>query len=291
MKKKHIATIALFLVALIWGIAFIAVDYALESGWNTFTILAIRGILSGLLLLPFAIKDQIWKDKKQLLNIVIAGAFFFLGYATQTLGQQASSVVNSAFFTCLYVIFTPFLAILFGKKEVTTKTIIASVIAIIGIFFLSVLGEGGAISFHWGDILLVLCAIFFAFQIIWAGHFIDKKHSPLATSSVMLLSMGLLSLIAIPISSEALPTSFTGITGVLFATLFSSGLCSILQLFGQKHVPSSNASIIMSLETPFACIFAVLLIPNESMNIYGIIGLILMFISILLIEVKNEKES
>ena len=99
MKKKHIATIALFLVALIWGIAFIAVDYALESGWNTFTILAIRGILSGLLLLPFAIKDQIWKDKKQLLNIVIAGAFFFLGYATQTLGQQASSVVNSAFFT------------------------------------------------------------------------------------------------------------------------------------------------------------------------------------------------
>ena len=117
MKKKHIATIALFMVALIWGIAFIAVDYALESGWNTFAILAIRGILSGGLLLPFAIKEKIWKDKKQFINIIIAGAFFFLGYATQTFGQQSSSVVNSAFFTCLYVIFTPILALLFGKKS------------------------------------------------------------------------------------------------------------------------------------------------------------------------------
>ena len=56
--------IALFLVALIWGIAFIAVDYALASGWKTFTILAVRGLLSGLILLPFAIKDKVWKKKK-----------------------------------------------------------------------------------------------------------------------------------------------------------------------------------------------------------------------------------
>jgi hypothetical protein len=106
----------------------------------------------------------------------------------------------------------------------------------------------------------------------------------------MLLTMGLLSLVAIPISNETLPTSFTGLTGVLFAALFSSGLCSILQLFGQKHVSSSNASIIMSLETPFACIFALLLLPNESMNVFGVIGLVMMFISILLIELKVKKK-
>ena len=290
MKKNHLATIGLFLVAIIWGIAFIAVEYALESDWNTFSILAVRGILSGLIFLPFAIKDNIFKDKKVLFNTMIAGVFFFLGYATQTIGQQLSSVVNSAFFTCLYVIFTPFLALIFGKKEVTIKTFIAAVVAIVGIFFLSVLGEGGEFSFHIGDLLLVLCAIFFALQIIWAGHFIDKKKSPLATSSVMLLTMGLLSLCAIPITNEALPTSFKGITGVLFAALFSSGLCSILQLFGQKHVSSSKASIIMSLETPFACIFALILIPNENMNVFGIIGLVMMFISVLLVELKFKKK-
>ena len=289
MKKKHLGMIALFLVALIWGIAFIAVDYALASGWKTFTILAIRGLLSGLILLPFAIKDKVWKKKKLMIHTIIAGLFFFLGYATQTLGQEASSVVNSAFFTCLYVIFTPFLALIFGKKEVKIKTFIAAMIAILGIYFLSILGKGGNFSFHIGDILLILCAIFFALQIIWAGHFIKDEVSPASTSSIMLLTMGILSLIMIPISKESLPLSMTGITGVLFAALFSSGLCSVLQLFGQRHVPSSNASIIMSLETPIACIFAVLIL-SEELNTYSIIGLILMFISVVLVEVNFKRK-
>ena len=93
----------------------------------------------------------------------------------------------------------------------------------------------------------------------------------------------------IPISKESLPLSMTGITGVLFAALFSSGLCSVLQLFGQRHVPSSNASIIMSLETPIACIFAVLIL-SEELNTYSIIGLILMFISVVLVEVNFKRK-
>ena len=54
MKKEHLGLISLFIVSLIWGIAFLAVDYALENKWQTFTILAIRGLLAGGILLPFA---------------------------------------------------------------------------------------------------------------------------------------------------------------------------------------------------------------------------------------------
>ena len=43
MKKKLIGSSILMIVAIIWGVAFIAVDYALESGWQTFTILTARG--------------------------------------------------------------------------------------------------------------------------------------------------------------------------------------------------------------------------------------------------------
>ena len=64
MKGKKIGIISLFIVSIIWGIAFIAVDYALANSWKTFTILAIRGILSGLILLPFALRDKIWKNKR-----------------------------------------------------------------------------------------------------------------------------------------------------------------------------------------------------------------------------------
>ena len=275
MRKERLGIISLFVVSLIWGVAFLAVDYALENNWNTFTILTIRGVLSGLILFPFVLKDKMWKHKKLFINTMIAGAFFFLGYASQTLGQQKSSVINTAFYTCLYVVFTPFLALFFGKKEVTIKTFIASICAILGVYFLSVLGNGGKFEFYIGDLFLISCAIFFALQIIWAGHFIKDEVSPISISSIMLLTMGVLSLISIPLFNETLPPSFKGITGVLFATLFSSGLCSILQLYGQRHVPSSNASIILSMETPIACILAIV-VNKEHINLYMTIGLLLM---------------
>jgi 2-haloacid dehalogenase len=186
------------------------------------------------------------------------------------------------------VVFTPFIALMFGKKEVTVKTIIACFIAIVGIYFLSVLGKGGVFQFYIGDILLVLCAFFFALQIIWVGHFIDNVN-PISISSVMLLTMGLLSVIMIPIFNEPLPLGFKGISGVLYAAIFSSGVCSILQLYGQRHTTSSNASIILSLETPIACILAII-IHDEFMNNYMTIGLILMIISVLLIEIKFKRK-
>ena len=287
--KKQIGTLSLFIVAFIWGLAFIAVDYALDNNWNTFTILAIRGLLSGLILLPFAFKDKIWKNRKVVIHTIIAGVFFFLGYALQSLGQKSSSVINSAFYTCLYVVFTPFIALAFGKKEVTIKTVIASITAIIGIYFLSVLGKGGTLQFYLSDILLILCALFFALQIIWVTHYIKGELNPISLSCVMLLTMGILSLVSIPIFNEVLPTSIKGISGVLYAAIFSSGVCTVLQLFGQRYTTSSNASIILSLETPIACILAVM-INNENMNLYMSIGLILMVISVFLIEIKLKKK-
>lgn len=241
------------------------------------------------MLLPFAIKDKIWKNKRIFFNTIIAGIFFFLGYALQTLGQQASSVINSAFYTCLYVIFTPFIALMFKKREVTIKTIIASIIAIIGIYFLSILGKDGVFKFYIGDILLILCALFFSLQIIWVGFCIKDKINPASISCLMLLTMGILSLVSVFIFKEEFPTSLKGFSGVLYATIFSSGVCTILQLFGQRYTTSSNASIILSLETPIACVLAVI-INHEAMNVYMTIGLILMVISVFLIELKFKRK-
>lgn len=288
MKKESIGISMLMLVAIIWGFAFIAVDYALINGWNTFTILALRGFIAGSLLLPFAIKKKFWQNKKVLIHCVTAGVFFFLGYAFQTIGQQKTSVVNSAFFTCLYVIFTPFIGLFFGRKEVTKKTLTATFLAIIGIFFMSFLSKG-EFSLHFGDIFLILCALFFALQIFWVGHFLDKDTDPISASSIMLLVMGICSLIFIPITSEQLPTSLKGFTGVLFAALFSSGVCSILQFNGQKYVNPSKASLIMSLETPFACIFSFAM-GFDKLNIFSVIGIIFMMGSIVLVNYEFKKK-
>ena len=75
MKKETIGMFILLLVAVIWGFAFIAVDHALVNGWQTFTILSLRGLIAGLLLLPFAIKKKFWRSKNLIIHSIIAGVF------------------------------------------------------------------------------------------------------------------------------------------------------------------------------------------------------------------------
>ena len=288
MKKETIGMSILLLVAVIWGFAFIAVDYALASGWQTFTILTLRGLIAGLVLLPFAIKKKFWRSKNLMIHSIIAGVFFFLGYGSQTIGQSKTSVVNSAFFTCLYVIFTPFIGLFFGRKDVGKKTLVATFIAIVGIFFMSFLSNG-EFKIYIGDVFLILCALFFAFQIFWVGHFLDKDADPISASCVMLLVMGICSLICFPFSGETIPSSMKGFSGVLFAALFSSGVCSILQFYGQKYVNPSKSSLLMSLETPFACIFSFML-GFDKLNIFSIIGIVLMMCSMFIINYEFKKK-
>lgn len=288
MKKSIIANLGLLVIAIIWGFAFVAVDYALANGWQTFTILALRGLIASLLLLPFAIKNRFWKHKKMILHAAIAGIFFFFGYAMQTIGQAASNVVNAAFYSCLYVVFTPFIAVFFGKHDVKGKTYLSAILAILGIFILNYFGKDVEFSFQNGDLYLIFCAIMFALQIIWIDRFIDKDEDPLSASFVMLLTMGLLSLLAFSISEETLPASFKGFEGVLFAAIFSSGICSILQLICQKYTTASKTSLILSLETAFACVFA--WFSGEEFNWFSLLGLLIMMSAIIISNIRLKKK-
>ena len=78
MKKESLGTLILLMIAVIWGFAFIAVDYALANGWNTFSILALRGFIAGIMLLPFALKKKFWTNKNLIIHAPIAGIFFFI---------------------------------------------------------------------------------------------------------------------------------------------------------------------------------------------------------------------
>ena len=293
LKKERLASLTLILCALIWGVSFSAVDLALANGFKTFTILAFRGLISGFMLLPFAIKKKFWLNKKNIIHAFIAGVIFFLGYAFQTLGQELSGVVNSAFYTALYTIFTPFLALIFGKREVGLKNFLAAFVAFIGLYFLNILATGNKFSFGLGDIYLLLCAFFFALQIVWVNRFFGKDYDPISSSSIMMLALGFSALICVPIFNESFPNKadnnvLLGFLSILYAAIMSSGICSLLQLFGQKHTSAAKASILLSLETTFAC-FAAIIIGTDSMNIFSGFGLIFMIVSVLLVEMPGRK--
>ena len=74
----------------------------------------------------------------------------------------------------------------------------------------------------------------------------------------------------------------------LYGGIFSVGVAYTLQIVGQKNTSSSNASLILSLESVFA-VLGGFLILGEQMTLRQSLGCILIFIGILLAQISFNK--
>lgn len=284
MQKQTKATISLFMTAFIWGVAFICVDHALADGWKAFPLLMCRGIIGGIAMLAFSYKKKWWKNKKTLTLGFISGSLFFLGFTFQTLGQSLSSVPNTAFITTLNVLFVPLIAFLFMKRKIEKKVYIACILALIGT---GILSFSNSISLHLGDIYLLACAILFALQIIY-NEKCGQHNDVLSITCIQLLTMGLWSLVCMPISGQTTIPSISW-ENILFLALFSSALASVFQLYGQGHVEPSKTSLILSLESIIATIASVILL-GQPLTTSILIGGSLMFSAVVIVEYKRKSK-
>ncbi len=277
------ATLALLTTAIIWATGFIAVDQALASGWEAFPLLAARGLIGGLFLLLFSYKKAWWKNRTTLRLGITNGFIFFLGFAFQTIGQSLSSVPNTAFLTSLNVVFVPFISFLFLHKKLELKIYFAAFLALIGSAVLS-FSEG--LSFHLGDFYLFLCAIFFALQIIYSEK-CGEHNDPFSIITIQLLTMGICSLILMPITNQMhVPTQAW--PNILYLAIIGSVVSFLCQLYGQSHVIPSKASLILSLESILATLFSILLL-SQPITPSIIIGGSCLFGAVLVVEVKFKQ--
>lgn len=283
MPNNKKAVFALFATAFIWGFAFISVDDALLNGWDAFPLLMVRGFIGGAMMFLLSYKKKWWRNKKTIQLGIVTGTLFFAGFAFQTLGQTLSSVPNTAFLTTLNVLFVPLISRIFLHRKIQKKVYIACILALLGT---GILSFSDSISLHLGDIYLLLCAIFFALQIIY-NEKCGQHNDVLSITCIQLLTMGVLSLICMPISSQTyIPTKAW--PSVLFLALISSALASVFQLYGQAHVEPSKASLILSLESILATLFSIIF-TSQSLTSSILIGGSLMFAAVIITEYEPKK--
>ena len=276
MKNRSLyGKLALFVAAFLWGVSFVAVEKAMEYGWTPFALLGMRGVLSGIALSSFAIKNKFWQKSSLIIESIMAGTLMFIGMALQTYGQQLSTVSNSSFITVLYVVFIPVL--LWKKQRATTSVVLAIILAVIGTAFLT-LSDG--LSINIGDILLVGCALLFAIHIIFLGHII-RHNDLLSVAMIQSFTMGILGFIFASFNGQGIPT--TGWIYVLYAGLMSSGLAFLLQLYGQQRVAPTISGLILTLESLFGSLGAIFLL-NEPFTLNVLVGGSLMLLAVVTIE-------
>ena len=289
------ADLTLFIIAIIWGSAFVAQRVAGQLG-SVYLFNGARYILAGLVVLPFALRvGRARSPTSQALNLTypreqytwmfIAGVLLFIGAGLQQAGLQYTTAGNAGFITSLYVVLVPIVLFFGWREKPHWLAIIAVALAGMGAFLLS---TGGRFEVRTGDALESAGALFWALHVSVLGKFASRFES-MSFSIGQLLICGILNLVIGSFIEQPVFTwSLAG--AVVYTAVFSLGLCYTLQVWAQRHTPPADAALILGLEFVFAVLAGWLLL-RETLTAVQIFGCMLIFFAVGLSQVKSSISS
>jgi len=285
MKKENrqlLSDLGLLLVAAFWGGGFIAV----KDGLNYITpiyMAAFRFIIASGLSYIFFRRKIGHIDKKEWKGGIVTGSLLFLGFLTQTIGLNYTTASKQGFLTATYVIMVPLLFWMIYRKKPETSVFVATLMTFVGIGLISI--EKVAV-YNVGDLLTLVCAVFFALHIIALEHY-GKTYNAYKLSFMQFIVASVLFTLS-ALLFEPMPSQMPheAVRAILYLGIFATFLCFSIQTIAQKYTSSSHAAILLSLESLFAAVFGVLIL-NEVMTTQMIIGSVLIFSAILMVELKG----
>jgi len=292
MNTKSLkADILLLITAVIWGAAFVAQRVGMDF-MGPLTFNAVRFALGAAALVPLIHridrekkKDGTYQevDKKSFIKgSLIAGGALFMGATFQQWGLVYTTAGNAGFITGLYVVFVPIMG-LFFKQKTGLPTWIGAVFAVIGMYLLSV-NEGFHIEM--GDLLVLVCAVFFAGHVIVIS-LLASKVDPVKFAAGQFVACSAFSFIgAFAFETMTFAGIWAGIVPILYGGLMSVGVAYTLQVVAQQEAKPAHAAIILSLESVFAALAGWLLL-GEILTTQGLIGCGLMLCGMLLSQIKS----
>lgn len=289
--------ILLFITALIWGVAFVAQSVAMDY-IGPYTFNAVRSLLGGIVLVPCVFLFGRGKKEKTpegrtmdrpkdvMTGGLLCGLMLFLSTSLQQVGIQHTTVAKAGFITALYIILVPILGI-FVKKRVSVQIWISVVIALAGLYLLCI---KGGFSIGKGDLLMLLCSLFFALHILVIDHFTERVGG-VKLSCIQFFVCGLLSSVPMMVLEGPEPSQILAAwLPIVYAGVFSSGVAYTLQIVGQKGTDPTVASLILSLESVVS-VLAGWIILGQSLTLREILGCVLMFGAIILAQVSPGKNN
>lgn len=294
MNKKLIGILAsggLILTAAIWGFAFVVVKDSVDTIPPVYMV-SIRYTIAAVLL-GFVLIPQFKKlNRYYWIHGAVTGLMLALGYITQTIGCKYTTAGKNAFLTTIYVILIPLISWPLNKKRPHFVVFLSAVMALVGIGLLALRNEGGVLGFNVGDILTLICGLFYALHIIFTAKFSQDKN-PVILTWIQFIVAAVFSWSVSPLIdgsfSVALLKSSRVIFSMLYLGIFSSLVAFLLQNICLKYMESSLASLFLSLESVFGVIFSAIFL-RERMTLVMIFGCVLIFAAITIADQFHAKK-
>lgn len=281
MMKQYIADGMLLVTAIVWGSGFVITAIALEY-LTAYQVMAGRFLLAAIILIVLfgyrlkrASKSVIWKG-------MLLGTILYIAFALQTVGLQYTTPSKNAFLTAVNVIIVPLIAFAVYKRRIDGYEIIGSIIAIVGIGFLSL---QGSLTMNIGDALSLACAVAFAFDIFCTNLFVQKEDA-IALTIIQFITAAFLGVLVV-VSQGDISTSLEkeAIYSIVYLAIFSTTLAYLFQNVANQYTSATKAAIILSTESFFGMVLSVIFL-HEVLTSRMVIGAVLILLAILIAEVK-----
>lgn len=283
MNRSKFWAFALVLVTAIWGWSFVAkhnLQGMAASCLNSWLFL-----LGGASLLPFALNSLLRIGRKDWSVGVAAGVVLFVAFAFQTTGIQLTSPSNAGFITGLAVVFTPLILYFVSGEKTSSIQLTGAVIALAGLGLLSARG----FEFHVGDLLILLCAVFFAAHIVVLakGRF---SGSPLAFAVIQVFTVGVLSLAwSLGAGEFSVPADVESQMVVVLLALLSTALAYVVQTKAQTVIPAQKVALILLAEPVFGGVFGYFL-AGDRLTSFNLLGGALIVFGMLISELRSANQ-
>lgn len=278
-----------------WAILSTAVIYGsygclarfLNNSFGYFSQVLLRSSVAFLIaaLIILIIKQKFTLKRNDILKILILSILFFGGVVTFTIGSVVGkiSVVMFVFYAGSFAASFLISSLVFHEKITKTK-LIALTIVLFGL--ITTTGFNFA-NFGWGLLAALVSGILDA-----VANNYRKQLSNLPKENVVLMQFiftSIMALIAVLVSSEQVVKEISPaaiIAGIIWGAFWVLG--NRLIMVGFRHFDFMLGQIVLSSEIFFATVLA-LIFFGEIPNIYELIGGIIIFIGVCMINVDFNK--
>ena len=182
--------------------------------------------------------------------------------------------------------FVPLFSVFLGKK-IKLLTWGSILMGLFGLFLLCI-NPSDLTKINLGDILALICAVFYAFQIMLIDKFVEKDISGIQLSFMQFVVAAAISIAAMFIFEHPVITDIKAAApSLLYSGIMSCGIAYTLQIVGQKHANPVVASLLMCMESVFAVIAAALIL-HQGMSLREGAGCVIMFAAIILSQLSES---
>ncbi len=248
-----IALVALVGVTAVWGYGFLAVKDAIAS-MPIMDFLAWRFLVASVVMIalrPTCLRNV---TRLELLRGIGLGTVLGLAYITQTYGLRYTSAANSGFITGMFVVLTPVMSWILLHRRTNRTTWMVVALATVGLALLSLNGWTVGI----GELLTLVCAVFFAIHIVGLGEW-SSQYKTYGFTLLQIGAVAAISVIAATHEGIVLPPDPGVWEAIVITGVLATAVAFFVQTWAQSLVSATRAAVVMTMEPVFAGLFAVII--------------------------------